>query len=158
LALVRWSGRRPRSGLALLFQTTPALLWAFKIAGGLFLCWLAVQTWRHASAPLDTTPSGRPPRSPVSALRLGIATQVSNPKPAVFFGAVFVGTVPPGTAPWVVAALLLAVFLNEVVCNVAVARLFSFDRPRRAYQRLKAPTDRCFSGLLALIGLKIVAT
>jgi threonine/homoserine/homoserine lactone efflux protein len=113
-------------GLAVLFQTAPALLWAFKMTGGLFLCWLALQMWRHAADPIDLGQTGALPRSPLSALRLGLTTQLANPKPAVFFGAVFIGTVPPGTAPWVVAALLLVVFLNEVFCNVVVARMFSF--------------------------------
>ena len=145
-------------GLALLFQTAPALLWGFKLAGGLYLCWIALQMWRHAATPLDMGEAGRLPRSPLSALRLGLLTQLSNPKPAVFFGAVFLGTVPAGAAPWIIAALLGVVFLNEVACNVLVARLFSFDRPRRAYLRLKASIDRGFGGLLALLGIKIAAT
>jgi threonine/homoserine/homoserine lactone efflux protein len=145
-------------GLALLFQTAPALLWSFKIAGGLLLVWMAVQMWRHADQPLKTEVTGRPPRGALSAFRLGLVTQLANPKPAVFFGAVFIGTVPPGTAPWVIAALLAVVFLNEVFCNVVVARLFSFDRPRRAYTRLKSGIDRAFGGLLAALGIKIAAT
>jgi threonine/homoserine/homoserine lactone efflux protein len=145
-------------GLAVLFQAAPALFWGFKIAGGLFLCWLAFQMWRHADEPLVMAERGQVPRSAFSALRLGLTTQLANPKPAVFFGAVFVGTVPPGTAPWVIAALLVAVFLNEMLCNVAVARMFSFAGPRRAYLRLKSTIDRSFGGLLAVLGLKIAVT
>jgi threonine/homoserine/homoserine lactone efflux protein len=145
-------------GLAVLFKVAPALLWGFKIAGGLFLCWLAVQMWRHAADPLDMAVDGAPPRSAWSALRLGVVTQLSNPKPAVFFGAVFVGTVPPGTTwPWI-AALLVAIFLNEMACNVIVARAFSLDRPRAAYQRFKAVIDRSFGGILAALGIKVAVS
>jgi threonine/homoserine/homoserine lactone efflux protein len=145
-------------GLALLFKAAPALLWGYKIAGGLFLIWMAAQMWRHATEPLDMGSDDTPPRSALSALRLGIVTQLSNPKPAVFFGAVFVGTVPPGTSlPWI-ALLLLVIFLNEVFCNIVVARAFSFDGPRRMYQRLKTNIDRTFGGILAILGIKIAAT
>ncbi len=145
-------------GLAVLFKAAPAFLWGFKIAGGLFLCWMAFQMWRHAAEPLDMNGKGRLPRSPWSAFRLGLYTNLSNPKPAVFFGAVFVGTVPPGTsAPWI-AALLLAIFLNELACNILVARAFSFDRPRRLYQRFKVLIDRSFGGILAALGLKVALT
>lgn len=145
-------------GLAVLFKVAPALLWGFKIAGGLFLLWIALSMWRHAPEPLAAPAEGSVPRGALSALWLGIATQLANPKPAVFFGAVFVGTVPPGTSwPWL-AALLLAVFLNEVACNTLVARLFSFDRPRRAYARLKTGIDRSFGSILAVLGLKIALT
>jgi threonine/homoserine/homoserine lactone efflux protein len=145
-------------GLAVLFKIAPALLWGFKIAGGLFLCWIAFQMWRHASEPMVIADKGATPPTALSAFWLGLVTQLANPKPAVFFGAVFVSTVPPETSlPWI-GLLLLAVFLNELVCTIAVARAFSFAGPRRVYARLKTTIDRSFGGLLALLGIKIAAT
>jgi threonine/homoserine/homoserine lactone efflux protein len=145
-------------GLAILFEVAPALLWGYKILGGLFLCWIAWQMWSHAHEPLEMAAEGATPRTIRSAFRLGLVTNLANPKPAVFFGAVFVGTVPPGTTlPWIVA-LLVMVFVNEVTCNALVARAFSFDAPRRAYARLKTSIDRSFAGILALLGVKIAAT
>ncbi len=145
-------------GLALLFKTAPALLWGYKIAGGLFLIWIAWQMWSHARDPLTSATEDQPTRSIWSAFRLGLVTQMSNPKPAVFFGAVFVGTVPPGTSlPWI-AALLVMVFANEFLCNIVVARAFSFERTQAAYTRMKTGIDRTFGGILALLGVKIAAT
>jgi threonine/homoserine/homoserine lactone efflux protein len=145
-------------GMATLFHLAPSLLWGFKIAGGLFLCWIAFQMWRHAGDPFEMPAEGVLPRSPWSAFRLGVLTQLSNPKPAVFFGAVFVNTIPAGTSmPWI-ALILLLVMLNELACTLAVARAFSLDRPRRAYQRFKLYIDRSFGGLLALLGIKIATT
>jgi threonine/homoserine/homoserine lactone efflux protein len=145
-------------GLALLFELAPTLLGIFKLAGAAFLLWLAVGMWRHARDPLGTAPAHGNPRSAASALKLGVLTQLANPKPAIFFGAVFIGTVPPGTAASWIAALLFAIFLNEFLCNLAVARAFSFDRPRRAYARLKSHIDRTFGGILALLGAKVALT
>ncbi|NJM83419.1 MAG: LysE family translocator [Tabrizicola sp.] len=145
-------------GLALLFQLAPALLWAFKIGGGLFLCWIAFQMWINATEPLSMAAGPHSIRSGGSALKLGILTQLANPKPAVFFGAVFVGTVPPDAGALPLTALLIAVFLNEALCNLLVARAFSFEGPRRAYAGLKTTIDRSFGGILALLGLKIAAT
>lgn len=145
-------------GLALLFKVAPALFIGFKVAGALFLLWIALQMWRHAGDPLPQATTSASPRGVLSALWLGIATQLANPKPAVFFGAVFVGTVPADTnAAWMLL-LLAVIFANEVACNIIVARLFSFDRSRRAYTRLKAGIDRCFAGLLSLVAVKIAAT
>jgi threonine/homoserine/homoserine lactone efflux protein len=145
-------------GLAIVFQAAPALLWVLKIAGGLYLIHMAWGMWRDADQPLDMAETGRPPRSATSAFRLGLYTQLANPKPAVLFSAIFVGTVPQGTPPWVIAALLTVVFLNETVWNTLVARIFSFDRSKAAYISLKSIIDRSFGGLLALLGLKIAAT
>jgi threonine/homoserine/homoserine lactone efflux protein len=145
-------------GLAVLFQAAPALLWALKIAGGLYLIHMAWGMWRTADTPLDMSASSRTPRSAASAFRLGLVTQLSNPKPAVLFSAIFIGTVPKTTPLWVIAALLLVVFLNEAIWNTLVARLFSFHRSKAAYIGLKSSIDRSFGGLLALLGVKIAVT
>ncbi|WP_395004787.1 LysE family translocator [Cypionkella sp.] len=145
-------------GLAVLFQAAPALLWALKIAGGLYLIHMAWGMWRTADTPLDMSASSRTPRSAASAFWLGLVTQLSNPKPAVLFSAIFIGTVPKTTPLWVIAALLLVVFLNEAIWNTLVARLFSFHRSKAAYIGLKSSIDRSFGGLLALLGVKIAVT
>ena len=145
-------------GLNLVFQAAPTLLYALKIAGGLYLIYMAWGMWKTADQPLDMAETGRPPRTPLSAFRLGLITQLANPKPAVLFSAIFVGTVPPNTPAWVYAALLLVVFLNETIWNTVVARIFSFDRSKAAYISLKSIIDRCFGGMLAILGLKIAAT
>ena len=144
-------------GPALVFQTAPALLWGFKIAGGLYLVWMAWGLWHSADQPLDTTETSTP-RTAISAFRLGLATQLSNPKPAVLFSAIFVGCVPPGTPAWVVAALLAVVFLNETLWNGLVARIFASNRSRAVYISLKSVIDRSFGAMLALLGVKIAAT
>lgn len=145
-------------GLALVFQAAPSLLWTLKIIGGLYLLYMAWGMWRGADQPLDMTRATKTPRSAASAFRLGLWTQLANPKPAILFSAIFIGTVPPGTALWVYAALLTTVFVNETVWNTLVARIFSFDRTRAGYISLKSVIDRSFGGLLALLGVKIAAT
>jgi threonine/homoserine/homoserine lactone efflux protein len=145
------------SGLAVIFEVAPTLLWAFKIAGGLYLVWMAYGMWRHAAEPLpDLTDT--PPRTAASAFRLGLVTQLSNPKPAVLLSAIFIGTVPPGTPLWMLVALLSFLFTVETAWNTIVARIFSLDRTRRAYTGAKPMIDRLFGGLLAALGIKIAAT
>ncbi len=145
-------------GLNLVFEAAPTLLWALKILGGAYLLIMAWGMWKNADQPLDLDREDRLPRTAASAFRLGLITQLANPKPAVLFSAIFVGTVPPGTPVWVYAALLAVVFLNETIWNTVVARIFSFDRSKAVYISLKTVIDRCFGGLLALLGAKIAAT
>lgn len=146
------------AGLALLFEYAPAFLTAFKIAGGAVLIWIAWQTWSHAGAPIPEPQLGALPRSPGSAIRLGLVTQLANPKPAVFFGAVFVGLIPETTPAAVLAALLATIFASETLWYILVARAFSLDAPRRAYGRAKSGIDRLFGGLIALLGAKFALT
>jgi threonine/homoserine/homoserine lactone efflux protein len=145
-------------GLALLFEYAPFLLTALKLGGAAFLIWTAFKMWRSADEPLEDNPADVAAMTPLSALRLGIWTQLANPKPAVFFGAVFVGTVPTDATPLALALLLVFIFLGEFLWNTSVARLFSLDRTRKIYIGLKHLIDRVFGGLLAALGVKIAAT
>ncbi len=145
-------------GLALLFEYAPFLLTVLKIGGAAFLIWTAFKMWRAADEPLEDNGAEVAAMTPLSALRLGIWTQLANPKPAVFFGAVFVGTVPTDATPLALALLLACIFLGEFLWNTSVARLFSLDRTRKIYIGLKHLIDRVFGGLLAALGVKIAAT
>ncbi|WP_112309734.1 LysE family translocator [Pseudogemmobacter bohemicus] len=145
-------------GLNLVFAVAPWALWVLKIGGAAYLLWMAWGLWRHAAEPFQTEDSRPLPRSAGSAFRLGLFTQLANPKPAVMFSAIFLGTVPQGTAPWIYAALLAVVFLNETIWNTIVARIFSLEKTRAGYISLKTVIDRAFGGMLALLGIKIAAT
>jgi threonine/homoserine/homoserine lactone efflux protein len=145
-------------GLNLVFAVAPALLWALKLGGAAYLLWMAWHLWRDASRPIASADDRAPPRSALSAFRLGFLTQIANPKPAVMFSAIFLGTVPPATPFWVYTALLLVIFAAETLWNTLVARIFSLDRTRAKYISLKTVIDRSFGGLLAVLGIKIAAT
>lgn len=145
-------------GLNLVFAAAPALLWALKLGGAAYLLWMGWRLWHEAKTPFIAEDSRPVPRSALSAFRLGLVTQLANPKPAVMFSAIFLGTVPPGTALWVYAALLVIIFAAETLWNTAVARIFSLERTRSGYISLKTIIDRSFGGLLALLGIKIAAT
>ncbi len=145
-------------GLNLLFAAAPSLLLGFKILGGAYLVWMGWHMWREASVPLDVANIQQPKLTALKALRLGLFTQLANPKPAVLFSAIFLGTVPPSAPTWIYGAILLAVFANETIWNCAVARVFSFDRTKRAYTGLKTTLDRAFGAALAALGMKIAAT
>lgn len=144
------------AGLSLLFQVVPALFTALKIAGGAFLIWIAIQTWRHARAPLPETAGDTTlPQTLTAAVLKGLAVMLANPKPAVFFGAVFVGVVPPDTALPMLALVMVVIFIDETLWYIFVARVFSLPGPRAAYARMKTGVDRTFGVLMAGLGLRI---
>ena len=146
-------------GLAILFRVAPALLTALKFAGAAYLIYLAYKMWRHAPEPLDDRMSEVvSSRSNLGLVWQGIATQLANPKPAVFFGTIFLTFVPPHAPIWAYALILLIIFVNDAGWNVIVARIFSLERTRRGYLNLKTTIDRIFGGLLAALGLKLALT
>jgi threonine/homoserine/homoserine lactone efflux protein len=144
-------------GLAIVFEVFPKAYLGFKISGGLFLIWIGYKTIRHAPDPMPNMNALDTPRSMASALRLGLMTQLANPKPAIFFGAVFAGLIPPDTPMTLRALLLVFVFFNESMWYLFVAAVFSRKKARDIYARAKLWTDRALGGMIALFGLKIAA-
>lgn len=145
-------------GLHLVFDAAPSLLWALKIGGAAYLLRMAWHLWRDARTPFVAEDSRPVPRSALAAFRLGLWTNLANPKAAVMFSSIFLGTVQPGTPVWVLGSLLAVILAAETIWNSLVARIFSMERTRARYVSLKALIDRSFGGLLALLGLKIIAT
>lgn len=142
-------------GLALLFQQAQSLYSALKIAGGLYLIYLAVMVWRHAPDPINQ--SGEANARPVGQVfRETLFAQLANPKVAVFFSAIFVSVLPPDPPLWLVGAILLIVFLNELIWYGLVTLLFSAHRPRAAYLSAKPWVDRIMSALLGALGVKLL--
>ena len=145
-------------GLHLIFDAAPSLLWTLKIGGAAYLLWMAWHLWRDADRPFVTQDARPVPRSPFAAFRLGLWTNLSNPKAVVMYSSIFLGTVSPGTPLWVLACLIAMILMMETAWNSLVARIFAMDRTRAAYISLKTVIDRCFGAALALLGVKIVAT
>ena len=145
-------------GLGIVFAAAPSLLWVLKIGGAGYLLWMAWHLWRDARTPFVAEDSRPVPRSAFAAYRLGLWTNLSNPKAAVMFSSIFLGTVQADTPVWVLGLLLAVIFASETIWNSLVARIFSLDRTRAKYISLKTVIDRSFGGMLALLGVKIAAT
>jgi len=89
---------------------------------------------------------------------LGFVTQVSNPKTALVYASVFAAFLPPALP--LPAALILPplVFAIETAWYALVALALSMPAPRAAYLRSKLWIDRIAGGVLAALGLKLIAS
>ncbi len=76
-------------GLAALMAASATAFTAVKLAGALYLAWLAYgllrQAWHPVAAPADPTRGAAPPANPWGLFRQGLLTNVLNPKVAIFF-------------------------------------------------------------------------
>jgi threonine efflux protein len=138
-------------GLGLLVQQVGWLRAAIQIAGGAYLVFLGVQTWRSAREPLRVS-SGAGERS-TAHFRRGLFTNLSNPKAAVFFGSVLAPTLD--SADWVAVAAIGLIAVDALVWHSLLAVLFARPRVQRGYGRAKAGIDRVVGAALALLGLKL---
>ncbi len=143
-------------GVGLLLQQAGWLYGTLRLLGGLYLIYLGICLWRGAAQPLALPgAAGAAPGSVLRSLRLGLLTQLVNPKAAVFFGSIFLTFLPPDLPLWVTGVVLANIFAVEFLWYLAVALLFSTGRVRRAYTGAKLWIDRLAGGCLAVLGLKL---
>lgn len=137
------------AGLAVLFRAYPPIYGAMRLLGGLYLIWFAWNLWRGARDPLPEAEGGVP-----RGFWGGIALNLSNPKPALFYGAVIL-SIFPGVLTLSQKAGIYAVALGtELFWYVVVVFLASTAVMRARYFAAKLWIDR--AAALALLGLGVL--
>ena len=149
-------------GLIALLASVEWLYALLKVAGALYLFYLAIAMWRGAKQPLamqdDRTGNSAEPR-PGSLRRsfaVGLMTQLSNPKTAIVYGGIFAALLPPSPPGWMVLVMPPLFFAIECGWYSIVALLFSADRPRRAYLGSKGWIDRAAGAVMGALGAKLI--
>lgn len=138
-------------GLEGLFRLFPWAYTVLKVGGALYLIWLAVQTWRHARAPVSA--SDRPPGR---AFLSGMMINAGNPKSVLFAAAVIVVIFPQGLSAPEIALIMANHFLLEVCFYSLFAVFMSSGPARQGYMRAKPILDRIAATLLGALGVRLL--
>lgn len=141
-------------GLAWLTQRWPASLTAIGIAGALFLLWMGAQALR--AQPLPDTAEDLRAAQPGSARRffgIGLATNVLNPKAALFFVALFTAVVSGPVSLPVTIALAAWLPLATFAWFAFVATVLGNPAARRRLRHVAHWIDRAMGAVLIALGL-----
>lgn len=146
-------------GLTALFMAIPMGYELLKVAGALYLLWLAWQGVRPgAKSPFE--PSALPAHSPGRLFLMGLLTSVLNPKVAIFYLSVLPQFISPqagsvlgqslqlGTVQLLISA---AVNLSVALCAARLADWFARNRLWLAVQRYLMAT------VLGLLAVRLLA-
>lgn len=145
-------------GLVALLQNVEWLYLALRIAGGLYLIYLAAKIWLGAKEPLAIELDGSAQKnSLMRAFYLGFVTQVANPKTAVVYASIFAVFLPANPSMLFLFVLPPAVFLVETAWYAVVAVVFSARTPRDVYLNSKRWIDRTASAVLGVLGGRLIA-
>ncbi len=151
-----WSGAA-LLGLAVLFERVAWLYGAIAALGGLYLIYIASRLWRGADRPLLLAGDTRERASTDwQAYRLGLLTNLTNPKALVFYGGIFAALLAPDLPTAVRIAAFAVIVVNSTLWHVALACLFSAERTQRFYAKVKGWIDRIAATALALLGLRLM--
>ena len=146
-------------GLQLLLHRLAWLERGIAILGGAYLCWMGLQmlraSWKakaDAVAPVVDVRGS----SPGKALLRGLATNLANPKAAVYFASIFsafVGDGMGGAARW---GLWAMVTVETFLWFAVVAGIFALPAMRRGYVRASRWIDGGAGAIFTLFGLHLI--
>jgi len=140
-------------GVHAFFVAFPALRVTLQLAGGLYLLYVASRLWRSSSGAVDG-----PPTSVTSwaAFRLGLLTNITNPKSALFFGSAFAASFPPSPRAALQFAAVALVVVNSFCWHTLLATMFSRGSVRDAYARARNTFNRVASVAMGAIGVGLL--
>ena len=161
-------------GLSALLRASHDGYLALRIAGGCYLVWLGVQSWRSRGAPATTpasttatAPTSTPTSTPASPIEAGpgwrtgyaagLATDLLNPKVGVFFVTFLPGFIPAHRSVAGTSLLMGAIFVALtaayfVALLAAAGRVVRWMGDRRVRRRM----DRATGAVLLAFGVRLI--
>ncbi|MSP49471.1 MAG: lysine transporter LysE [Alphaproteobacteria bacterium] len=129
-------------GLNALFAALPWLYQAMKYAGGAYLAYLGLRMVIASFRRLDGDGSGAATLSDGSAFRLGLLTNLANPKAALFTASVFAATLPPDPPALLGLAATVVMTAISLAFYGLLAGVLTTPRISAGYARAQHWIDR----------------
>lgn len=144
-------------GIHALFLAAPWLYLGLKLLAGGYLCWLGVALlWGSVRpAPSAAEGGGASALPPGSAFRLGLVTNIANPKAALFTTSMFAATLPAQPPAWLGFAATAVMVGITLGWYALVARLLTTRRVADAYARARAWVDRVAGAAFVAFGARL---
>jgi len=141
-------------GIHALFLAAPFLYLALKLGGGTYLIYLGLRLLASGFArPGPDVPT--PTLRGGSAFRLGLITNLANPKAALFTTSLFAATLPPSPPAWLgvaAAAIMTAICL---FWYSLVAQALTTGRVAALFARARRWIDRVAGAAFVGFGLEL---
>lgn len=145
-------------GINALFQAAPFAYVALKIVSGLYLVWLGLKIFLDARKSRQSADiaAARVEVPLKTAYRMGLATNLANPKSALFVASLFAATMPAGT-PFLygLAAIAVMVAVSTVYYTFLVA-LITHRSVAAAYLKAKKKIDLGVGMIFVGFGTKLL--
>lgn len=145
-------------GLSALLASYASALTVIKIAGGLYLLWLAYKAFRSAASAhdIDATELAGGRRNAWGYARRGYIIQMTNPKAALAWIATISLGLPPHAPSWVFVVIVGGISALSVVIHVGYALAFSTPVIVRLYGRARRAIQATLGAFFDLAGLRLL--
>ncbi len=148
------------TGLSALLASYAAALIVIKVAGGLYLLWLAYKSFRAAAAQHDIaakTLAGRT-LTPRGYYLRGLTIQMTNPKAALAWIAIMSLGLKADAPWWVAASVVIGTTSFSVAIHYTYAVVFSTPPMVRLYSKARRWIQGLLGAFFTFAGIKLLMT
>lgn len=145
-------------GLSAILVTYASAMLVIKVAGGLFLLWLAFKAFRAAASrqDLQVHALGGGRRTPMGYFVRGYVIQMTNPKAVMAWIAIMSLGLGPQSPVWVVFIIVAGTALMSVIFHYLYAVAFSTPLMVAAYGRARRWIQFALGSFFALAGMRLL--
>ncbi len=148
------------TGLSAILANVAIALTAIKIAGGLYLLWLAYKAFRSAASTHEVTATTLTD-TPITAFgyfRRGLTIQMTNPKAALAWIAIISLGLQADAPTWVAATIVIGTTVLSIVIHALYALAFSSTPMVRLYARARRGIQTTLGAFFAIAGIKLLTS
>ncbi len=145
-------------GLLVLVDSLPYFALITRFVGGSYLAWIGVDMLRHCrstKAP-DTATNTQRELSPLASYRIGLLTNLTNPKAWAFYLSLFALLMNPDFPLWGKVVLNIAMFVISFAWYAIVVVLISNRRFKPVFLGLQPVIQGTLGVLLVVLGGRIL--
>lgn len=147
-------------GLSAVLATWAVAITAIKIAGGLYLLWLAWKAFRSAASRHDIEARALTggAMTPWRYFRRGYLIQMTNPKAALAWIAIIALGLRPDAPFWVGFVIVAGTTLLAIVIHCLYAVAFSLPPVMRMYGRARRVIQATLGAFFAFAGIRLLTS
>jgi threonine/homoserine/homoserine lactone efflux protein len=144
-------------GIHVLLTNIPILYIVFKVAGGLYLLYIAYLIWSASKQELILQQEDKSKiTTNKKSFLLGLFTQLSNPKAALAYSGIFAALLPSELPASIYFILPPLIFLTETSWYLVVTFVLSSSKPRSVYLKSKSFIDKTTAFVMGALGTKLL--
>ncbi|GFE84186.1 threonine export protein RhtC [Steroidobacter agaridevorans] len=140
-------------GLAYVLSQAAWLTMVIKIAGGLYLLWLAWKMLQSSSTTASSEQLSVRHRNPYLT---GLLSNLTNPKVVVFFGSLFAAALTPQASLATKLAMIGMSAVLPLLWFCFVAACLALPAVRERYQSMRDAINRIGGVIIGLFGIKLL--
>jgi threonine/homoserine/homoserine lactone efflux protein len=143
-------------GISVLFKAVPLVYFSLKIIGGVYLVYVGGKLL--LKRPMEIKTHSGKQLSCIGCFRLGLLTNLLNPKTAAFITSLFAATIPSHASIELGFLCVALICCISAVWYLLVSVLFSYDRAKRIYENQKQKIEKIAGAIFVGFGFKLMMT